>query len=121
MGPLDRLLNWLRVKLPKGASLSEAQGADMPLGNDALPRAFGYKMAWLALPTEDGAEVMKVLGLKRVAPCTWAHGIAKVYRDQRFVFCDSRGEAMDPCSRLADVPPLPLGQNPSLPCSIESC
>lgn len=58
----------------------------MPTSDDKLPRAFGYKMAWLALPTEDGAQVVKLLGLKPGAACTWAHGIAKIYEDQRSVF-----------------------------------
>jgi hypothetical protein len=58
----------------------------MPTSDDKLPRAFGYKMAWLALPTEDGAQVVKLLGLKPGAACTWAQGIAKIYEDQRSVF-----------------------------------
>ena len=54
--------------------------------DERTPRSFGHKMAWLALPCEDGARIAKLLGLKRAVPCTWAHGISKVYEDHKCCF-----------------------------------
>lgn len=41
--------------------------------------AFGYKMAWLAVRTDDPQSAMDALSLENVEPCTWPKGIECVY------------------------------------------
>lgn len=43
------------------------------------PAAFGYKMAWLALQTDDADKVVEVLGLADPRPSNWQSGIGTVY------------------------------------------
>jgi hypothetical protein len=45
------------------------------------PRAFGYKMAWLAIRTRDGAKIAEILDLAPV-PCNWNSGLGTVYDDR---------------------------------------
>lgn len=45
----------------------------------AQSRAFGYKMAWLAIRGMDPLEVVTGLGCLDSRPCPWAVGIEKVY------------------------------------------
>lgn len=45
------------------------------------PKSFGYKMAWLAVRTEDGAELGRILGLGRGVAANWSSGIGTVYDD----------------------------------------
>lgn len=44
-----------------------------------VPTPFGYKMAWLALQTEDADKVVDALGLADPRPCNWQSGIGTVY------------------------------------------
>lgn len=50
------------------------------------PKAFGYNMAWLAIPNMGSAEVLKALGLKNIAPSNWTMGLTKAYEDKETVF-----------------------------------
>lgn len=43
------------------------------------PKAFGYRMAWLAVRTRDTAAVVEALGLGETMPCNWNSGIGTVY------------------------------------------
>ncbi len=45
------------------------------------PRAFGYKMAWLALRTRDTNRVIAALGLGGIQQSNWNNGIGTVYSD----------------------------------------
>lgn len=47
------------------------------------PRAFGYKMAWLACRTDDTARVVELLQLESRTSANWATGVATIY-DNRF-------------------------------------
>jgi hypothetical protein len=62
----------------------------MPASSSRLPKSdkplsFGYKVAWLALPTKDGLAVANALGLRGVRPSTWAKGIEAAYESSVFV------------------------------------
>lgn len=65
---------WLAPQMAEGRVLYD-QTPDRP-------RAFGYKMAWLALKTEDTQTVLDVLGLDGAVPCNWNSGIGCVYDDR---------------------------------------
>ncbi|KUO63963.1 MAG: hypothetical protein APF80_16235 [Alphaproteobacteria bacterium BRH_c36] len=45
------------------------------------PKSFGYKMAWLAVRTEDSAGLARVLGLDCRMAANWNSGIGTVYDD----------------------------------------
>lgn len=49
------------------------------------PTDFGYKMAWIALPTNHTASVVEALRITRPQPATWQEGIAKAYQKRVFV------------------------------------
>ena len=65
---------------------SDMKIANKPKVDDVLmpekPKAFGYKTAWLAIPNMGGAEVLKALGLKNIAPANWTSGLASAYDNQ---------------------------------------
>jgi len=44
------------------------------------PHSFGYKMSWLAIPTQDSAKVITAVGLKDAVRANWASGVEAVYR-----------------------------------------
>ncbi|MEQ8825048.1 MAG: hypothetical protein RIC14_11805 [Filomicrobium sp.] len=44
--------------------------------------AFGYKMAWLAIRTEDTQKLVRSLKLARTMPANWNSGIGTVYDDK---------------------------------------
>jgi hypothetical protein len=46
------------------------------------PVGFGYRMAWLAVRTEDAASVIDVLGLEPLQLSNWRSGIGTVYDDE---------------------------------------
>lgn len=46
------------------------------------PRPFGYKMAWLAVRTEDTAGLAECLGLRNARPANWDAGVGTVYDDK---------------------------------------
>lgn len=46
------------------------------------PAAFGFRMAWLAIRSNDMAEVAAVLGLDAVESANWRTGIGTVYDEQ---------------------------------------
>lgn len=51
-----------------------------PSGRDAsLPEGFGYKIAWLAIRTEDTHAVADALGLTGVRAVSWAEGVSAAY------------------------------------------
>jgi hypothetical protein len=50
------------------------------------PQSFGYKMAWFAIPTDDSAKIITVLGLKDAIRANWASGVSAVYSDISHVF-----------------------------------
>ena len=43
------------------------------------PKAFGYKMSWLAVRTKDTDALVGMLGLVTPEPCNWNSGIGAVY------------------------------------------
>lgn len=47
-----------------------------------LPKPFGYKMAWLAVRTEDGEGLAAQMGLVGGIPANWNSGIGTVYDDE---------------------------------------
>ncbi len=46
------------------------------------PCAFGYKMSWIAIKTDDAAKVLEVLDLYEVEPSNWQSGIGTVYHQE---------------------------------------
>ncbi|MBU2581916.1 MAG: hypothetical protein KJ622_09380 [Alphaproteobacteria bacterium] len=46
-----------------------------------LPKPFGYKMAWLAVRTDDGEELARAIGLSNFMAANWNSGIGTVYDD----------------------------------------
>ncbi|MCH9808269.1 MAG: hypothetical protein K0U74_11105 [Alphaproteobacteria bacterium] len=57
-------------------------GAGYALDDDPdLPKPFGYKMAWLAIRTEDAEAVAQSLGLQGGVASNWNSGIGTVYDD----------------------------------------
>jgi len=65
---------WLAPHMAEGRVLFD-QAPDRP-------RAFGYKMAWLAIRTENTQSVVDLLGLEGAVPCNWNSGIGSVYDDR---------------------------------------
>jgi hypothetical protein len=49
------------------------------------PVSFGFKCAWYAAKTDDGAAVAAALGLRNLVESPWARGIAAAYADNVFV------------------------------------
>lgn len=50
------------------------------------PKAFGYKVAWLAIPNMGSADVLKALDLKNIAPANWTSGLNTAYKEQNKLF-----------------------------------
>lgn len=44
-----------------------------------FPCAFGYRMSWLAIKSNDARAVAEALGLEDAIPCNWNSGIGTVY------------------------------------------
>lgn len=63
---------------------------EQELSNDILmpekPKAFGYKVAWLAVPNMGSAEVLKALGLRDIAPANWTSGLTEAYKSSDTLF-----------------------------------
>lgn len=67
----------------------ETNPEESPYGDILMPekpKAFGYDMAWLAVPNMGSADVLKALGLKNIAPSNWTMGLTKAYEDKETVF-----------------------------------
>ena len=67
----------------------ETNPEESPYGDILMPekpKAFGYDMAWLAIPNMGSADVLKALGLKNIAPSNWTMGLTKAYEDKETVF-----------------------------------
>lgn len=47
---------------------------------DDAPVAFGYKVSWLAVSSDDPAEVARVMGLARSAPSIWREGVRRAHQ-----------------------------------------
>jgi hypothetical protein len=69
---------YLVVRGPARRGEEDAIARDQPL-------PFGYKVAWLAVDTEDTAAVAAALGLRDVGQATWADGLDAAYRSSVFV------------------------------------
>jgi len=69
---VDRRLLLSRTRRDAAPSLE-------PPGNDEAPISFGYKTAWIAVPSEDGREVARVLGLERMNQYSWKAGLENAY------------------------------------------
>ena len=71
-------------------TLVEETSQEKSTENDIMmpekPKAFGYKMAWLAIPNMGSAEVLKALDLKNIAPANWTSGLNIAYQEQNTVF-----------------------------------
>lgn len=61
--------------------LSRAFGAS-PQIEAELPRAFGMRMAWVAVRTRDTARLINVAGLEQVRAMGWSDGLGAVYADR---------------------------------------
>ncbi len=72
-----------------------------------LPIPFGYKMAWLAIPASDPAEVMNSLGLDGAERANWLTGYRAAYAGRLFVSPVVRGWVFVVCRELP-----PLGHPP---------
>jgi hypothetical protein len=46
------------------------------------PRAFGYRMSWLAIRTRDTARVVERLGLDGLVAANWDNGLGTVYSEE---------------------------------------
>jgi hypothetical protein len=44
------------------------------------PISFGYKIAWIAVPSRDAHAVAEAMGLERIKPCSWRSGLEKAYK-----------------------------------------
>jgi hypothetical protein len=76
------------------------------------PQAFGYKMAWLAIRTQDTARIADILRLREVASANWSAGLAAVYSEPRaetHIFVTPPVEGWTLVAGLAL--PHPLGRN----------
>ena len=49
------------------------------------PVAFGYKMCWAALRSEDGLAIASALGFASPEPASWAHGVEAAYAGSVFI------------------------------------
>ena len=65
---------WLAPRMGEGEIIFE-EAPDRP-------KAFGYKMAWLAVRTRNTDAVVEVLGLVDPVPANWNSGIGTVYDDR---------------------------------------
>ena len=78
------------VKKAVAETLAEETSQEKSTENDIMmpekPKAFGYKMAWLAIPNMGSAEVLKALDLKNIAPANWTSGLSTAYQEQNTVF-----------------------------------
>ena len=78
LAALVLLAVWLSLMLaPRGAHFDEFAVDVAP----DEPRPFGYKMAWLAVRTEDTSALAEFLGLKNGGAANWNSGIGTVYDD----------------------------------------
>ena len=50
------------------------------------PLAFGYKMAWLAIPNVKPAAIIDALELKNIKPANWTGGLTAAYDDTKELF-----------------------------------
>lgn len=50
------------------------------------PVSFGYKMTWLAIPTENTKQVVEALKLTNTKKCNWQSGIETAYSSENMVF-----------------------------------
>ena len=49
------------------------------------PIDFGYKIVWIAVKTDNKAELSKILGLKNSKPSNWKSGIENAYENSVFI------------------------------------
>jgi len=61
-----------------------SQNTDLPQPD--LPQPFGYKMAWLAVRSNNTKKVLEKLALKEQKPANWSQGLTAAYENQGFVF-----------------------------------
>jgi hypothetical protein len=61
-----------------GASVGSIVPPHLSDSND-LPRSFGYKTAWIAVPSQEGRTVAEWLGVESIEHCSWSSGIEKAY------------------------------------------
>jgi len=61
------------------ASSGDEIVAPDPSNSDDLPVSFGYKTAWIAVPSQDGRALAEALGLQGIERCSWRSGIEKAY------------------------------------------
>jgi hypothetical protein len=55
-----------------GSASSQSDRGDLPV-------SFGYKMAWAAVPSDDGRAVAGALGLREIKRSSWESGIARAH------------------------------------------
>ena len=81
LGVIVLVLSWLLRG--SSASAGPARPPLPPLVIDDTPDppvGFGYKMAWLAIQSEDPGPVLEALGLEDVVPANWRSGVTAAYR-----------------------------------------
>ncbi len=85
------MLTWIVIVLLVGATMAVAAlwlAPSAPAGRVRYatapdgPVPFGYKMAWLAIKTDDTMGVASVIGLRQVEDANWNSGIGTVYDDE---------------------------------------
>ena len=69
------------MKIYKAADLPPAATQTIP----DSPVAFGYKIMWYAVKTDDKRKLADKLGLKNMSDCNWQTGIDKAYKGSVFI------------------------------------
>ena len=68
-------------KIVKSSGPTPPQVASEPDPDD-LPISFGYKIAWIAVPSDDGRAVADALGLHQIKRSSWESGIARAHESK---------------------------------------
>lgn len=69
----------------KGATAEYKSESKKILTEQDKPIDFGYKIVWIAVKTDNKAELSKILGLKNSKPSNWKSGIENAYENSVFI------------------------------------
>ena len=80
-----------KSELPLAAVANETKVAPHKAQEDGVllpekPLAFGYKMAWLAIPRVKSSEVLTALKLTDITPANWTKGLTCAYEEKKTLF-----------------------------------
>lgn len=104
-------LSWSQAAPPAGPPMLALLVSTEP----DLPKAFGYKVGWFAVQSEDAALVARVLGLEAVQVANWKSGVKAAFTSDPY--------AESPLIRVFVTPPLDgwvLVVGASLPYPVQS-